>query len=79
MFLGMAFIVIRVPVYTGAYGGEQRAHGFTAIADQQMAGAMMLGLDFFVTLFALCLFFWRSAADHDRRQAITPPLIPSRQ
>jgi putative membrane protein len=66
MFLGMAFIVIRVPVYTGAYGGQERPYGFTAIADQQMAGAMMLSLDFFVTLFALCLFFWRSAADYDR-------------
>ena len=69
MFLGMAFIVIRVPVYSGVYGGEQRAHGFTAIADQQIAGALMLSLDFFVTLFALCLFFWRSAADHDREEA----------
>jgi putative copper resistance protein D len=68
MFLGMAFIVLRAPVYTGAYGGTQRAHGFSAIADQQLAGALMLGLDFFVTLGALTFFFWRAAGDHDRQE-----------
>lgn len=68
MLLGMAFIVVRVPIYTGAYGGERRPFGFTAIADQQLAGGLMLGLDFFVTLFALSFFFWRAAADHDRTE-----------
>jgi cytochrome c oxidase assembly factor CtaG len=72
MFLGMAFIVIRVPVYTEAYGGTDRAHGFTAVADQQLAGALMLGLDFFVTLGALTFFFWRAASDHDRRERREP-------
>lgn len=66
MFLGMAFIVVRVPVYTDAYGGMTRAHGFSALADQQLAGGLMLGLDFFVTMGALSYFFWRSARDHDR-------------
>ena len=66
MFLGMGFIVIRVPVYTGAYGGEDRPYGFTALADQQLGGALMLSLDFFVTLFALAFFFWRAASDYDR-------------
>ena len=68
MFLGMAFIVVRVPVYTEAYGGTDRAHGFSAVADQQLAGALMLGLDFFVTLGALAFFFWRAGSDYDRSE-----------
>ena len=73
MMLGMAFIVVRVPIYTGAYGEGDRYWHISAVADQQTAGAMMLSLDFFVTLFALTFFFWRSAADHDRdeRQLIS--------
>ena len=44
MFLGMAFVLIREPVYTGVYGtGERR--GLSALADQQTAGAMMVALD----------------------------------
>ena len=70
MFLGMAFIAIRVPVYTDAYG-EQRPFGFTAVADQQTAGGLMLSLDFFVVIFALSFFFWRAATDHDRAMATT--------
>ena len=66
MMLGMAFIVVRVPLYEGAYGGDDRYWHISAVADQQTAGAMMLSLDFFVTLFALAFFFWRSAADYDR-------------
>ena len=66
MMLGMAFIVVRVPLYTGAYGADDRYWHISAVADQQTAGGMMLSLDFFVTLFALTFFFWRSAADHDR-------------
>ena len=41
----------------------------SALADQQLAGAMMLGLDFFVMVFALCLFFWASARDADAEAA----------
>ena len=53
MFLGMAFVIMRSPAYDD-YGG---GHGMSALADQQLAGAMMLGLDFLVMVFALCLFF----------------------
>ena len=70
MMLGMAFIVVRVPIYTDAYPSDERAFGLSAVADQQLAGAMMLGLDFFVTLFALTFFFWRAAADEDRRRSL---------
>jgi putative copper resistance protein D len=64
MFLGMAFVIARSPVYD-AYGDSAREHGVSPLADQQLAGAMMLGLDFLVMLFALCLFFWASARDAD--------------
>ena len=37
MFLGMAFVLIREPVYTGVYGTGER-HGVSALADQQTAG-----------------------------------------
>jgi hypothetical protein len=28
----------------------------------------MMSLDILIIFFALCLFFWRAAADHDRRE-----------
>ena len=43
----------------------------SAFADQQLSGAMMLGLDFLVMVFALCLFFWASARDVDAEAATT--------
>jgi hypothetical protein len=30
---------------------------------------MMMSLDIVIIMFALCLFFWRAAADHDREEA----------
>jgi len=71
MFLGMAFVIMRSPAY-GAYEGSAREHGLTPVGDQQLAGAMMLGLDFFVMVFALCLFFWASARDADEAAATRP-------
>ena len=68
MFLGMAFIALRVPVYTDGYGASTRAYGLTAIEDQQIAGGLMLALDLVVMLFAAAFFFWRAAADHDRAE-----------
>ena len=68
MMLGMAFIFTRVPVYAGVYGSGTRAHGISAIHDQQLAGGMMMALDMLIILFALTLFFWRAAADHDRAE-----------
>lgn len=69
MFLGMAFIVLSSPVYAGYYGDSAREHGLSPLHDQQLAGGMMLALDGLVMLFALGLFFWRAAADHDRAEA----------
>jgi len=64
MMLGMGFIFMREPVYTNAYGIE-RPFGFSAIADQQTAGGLMLSLDFFVVLFTLGFFFWRASLDDE--------------
>ena len=71
MFLGMAFVIMRSPAY-GAYEDTTREHGMSPLADQQLAGAMMLGLDFLVMVFALCLFFWAAARDADAEAATRP-------
>ena len=68
MFLGMAFVLIREPIYTGVYGSGER-RGMTAMADQQLAGALMVGLDICIMVFALAFFFWHAAQQHDRDEA----------
>jgi cytochrome c oxidase assembly factor CtaG len=68
LFLGMALIFSRTPWYGGFYGERARAHGLTPLEDQQLAGGMMMSLDIVIIVFALCLFFWRAAADHDREE-----------
>jgi cytochrome c oxidase assembly factor CtaG len=70
MMLGMAFVIMRTPAYE-SYADTTREHGMSPLADQQLAGAMMLGLDFLIMLFALCLFFWASARDADAEAAAT--------
>jgi putative membrane protein len=69
MFLGMAFLIVQHPIYDGFYGDRARDHGLTPYGDQQLAGAMMMGLDFFIMLGALAFFFLRSAEDADRAEA----------
>ncbi len=68
MFLGMGFVLIQDPVYAGVYGSGQR-HGIDALADQQIAGAMMVTLDILIMVFALCYFFWHAAQQNDRDEA----------
>ena len=79
MFLGMAFIFIRVPVYTGVYGAGDR-RGMTALADQQLAGGLMVTLDILIMAFALCFFFLRAAQDAELEdeRAQRPPALTSR-
>ena len=69
LFLGMALIFSRSPWYGGFYGDRAREYGLTPLEDQQLAGGMMMSLDIIIIMFALCLFFWRAAADHDREEA----------
>jgi cytochrome c oxidase assembly factor CtaG len=68
MMLGMAFIAMRSPAYAGFYGERAREHGLAPLADQQLAGGMMLSLDFLLVVFALAFFFWRASEDDLRAQ-----------
>ena len=63
MFLGMAFVITREPVYTAVYGTGERALGLAAVADQQIAGALMLITDGAIMFGALTFFFWRASRD----------------
>jgi putative copper resistance protein D len=65
MFVGMAFLVLRTPAYEG-YDG---AHGLGALADQQLAGGLMMVVDLLIMLGAVGFFFWRAGVDHDRDAA----------
>ena len=65
MFLGMGFVLIRVPVYTGAYGTGERRAGLSALQDQQLAGGLMVSVDILIMVFALCFFFYRAAQEGD--------------
>jgi len=69
MFLGMAFVVLREPVYTGVYAAEERGYGLTALADQQLAGGLMIVLDILIMVGALAFFFAHAAREHDRQAA----------
>jgi len=69
MFVGMAFVLLREPAYADVYGAGERALGLSALADQQLAGAMMIVLDILIMVFALAFFFLRAAQDDDRRVA----------
>ena len=66
MFLGMSFVLIRVPIYTGVYPAGERRFGLSAVADQQIAGAMMVSLDLLIMVFALCFFFFKASQEADR-------------
>jgi len=69
MFLGMVFLFARVPLYEGLYGDD--------LADQQIAGGMMMTLDILIVVFALCFFFWRAAqADAAQPSTLSSPTIP---
>jgi cytochrome c oxidase assembly factor CtaG len=67
MFLGMAFILMRTQAYPW-YGDRAHLHGLSVIRDQQYGGGIMFLVDLLVMFFALGFFFWRAAADNDRRE-----------
>jgi cytochrome c oxidase assembly factor CtaG len=68
MFLGMAFVILQTPIYEGFYGRRALEHGLTPAEDQQIAGGLMLGIDFLVMIGALIFFFLRAAEDADRAE-----------
>jgi putative copper resistance protein D len=68
MFLGMAFVIVQTPFYRDFYGSRAVQHGLSPIEDQQIAGGLMLGVDFFVMIGALLFFFMRAAEDADRAE-----------
>ena len=68
MFLGMAFILMQTQAYPW-YGERAHQHGLDPIRDQQYGGGIMFLTDLLVMFFALGFFFWRAAADNDRREA----------
>jgi putative copper resistance protein D len=72
MFLGMAFIAMRSPLYD-RYTDTAPTHGITALGDQQLAGGLMLSVDVAIMVFAVAFFFFRSAKDHDQRYGSTSP------
>lgn len=67
MFLGMAFILMRVQAYPW-YGNRAHEHGLGVLTDQQVGGGLMFLVDMFVMFFGLAFFFWRAAADNDRAE-----------
>jgi putative membrane protein len=75
MFLGMSFVLIRTPIYTGVYGSGERELGLSAVHDQQLAGGMMVLTDALIMFFALCFFFLRAARDADRAEAERPAAV----
>jgi putative copper resistance protein D len=78
MFLGMGFVFIRVPIYTGVYGSGDRVGGLSALQDQQLAGAMMVTLDILIMVFALCFFFLRASQDAEEHDGAPVVLTTSR-
>ncbi|MGH2945697.1 MAG: hypothetical protein ACRDPC_05445 [Solirubrobacteraceae bacterium] len=73
----MSFVLIRVPIYTGVYGAGERGYGLEAVADQQVAGALMVIVDLLIMVFALCFFFLRAGQDADREEAHSTVSVPS--
>src|SRR3954453_7021300 len=67
MFLGMAFILMRVQAYPW-YENRAHDHGLTVLFDQQLGGGLMFLVDMLVMFFGLGFFFWRAAADNDARE-----------
>lgn len=80
MFLGVGFVIARQPIYTGVYPAGQRRFGLSAVADQQIAGGLMMFLDILIMVFALGFFFLRAGQEHDRAGAAAAarPRAPAR-
>ena len=69
MMLGMSFVIIRVPIYTGVYGSGDRKFGISALADQQIAGALMVTVDSSSWSSPSAYFFCKASQEADRDEA----------
>jgi len=63
MFLGMAFVVAQTPFYTSFYGTGTRTDGLSALADQQLGGAIMMVVDIITLMVVLSVVFWRASSE----------------
>lgn len=68
MLLGAAFMVMQRPAYGAFYGEKAREYGLSPLADQQIGGGMMFGVDVAIIFFVLTYFFFKSAADAEREE-----------
>jgi putative membrane protein len=70
MFLGVGLVFSRHPWYASYYHDRARLHGLSPLADQQVAGGLMMTLDIVIMFAALCLFFWKASVDADRQELL---------
>jgi putative membrane protein len=68
MMLGMAFVFIRDPIYTGVYGSGERRFDLSPVDDQQIAGGLMITVDIYLMVFALSFLFYRAAQASAREE-----------
>jgi cytochrome c oxidase assembly factor CtaG len=66
MVIGMDFVFIRHPLYTGVYGAGTRKYGLSPIDDQQIGGGIMTTVDVYLMVFVLSLLFYRAAQQSAR-------------
>jgi cytochrome c oxidase assembly factor CtaG len=74
MFLGMAFVIVQTPIYEGFYDSRALEHGLTPVEDQQIAGGLMLAIDFLVMVGSLIFFFLRAASDAEEEEEQSPSI-----
>jgi cytochrome c oxidase assembly factor CtaG len=67
MFVGVALVISRHAAYPW-YADKGRAHGLSALSDQQLAGGLMMTVDIIVMIAALSYFFWQASLSEDRRE-----------
>src|SRR5688572_6897365 len=77
MFLGMAFLIVQHPIYEGFYDSRALQHGLTPTEDQQIAGGLMLAVDFLVMMASLVFFFFRAASEADEEERRPPAGTPA--
>jgi putative copper resistance protein D len=70
MFLGMGFIVSQSAFYTSFYGTGTRPGGLSPVADQQLGGGIMMGVDVITLMVVLTVVFWRAASDSDAKAPV---------